>query len=68
VYRYTPAEDAEAEFGAEWGRLGTYLKDHGGLDDAVRQIHALVETSDLQKTKITRIRQTLSRIERANEA
>lgn len=65
VYRYTPAEEAGAEFAAEWGRLGTYLKDHGGLEDAVRRAHALVESSDLQKTKTTRIRQTLSRIERA---
>ncbi|HEX3600148.1 MAG TPA: sigma-70 family RNA polymerase sigma factor [Lacipirellulaceae bacterium] len=67
VIRYTPAEEAEAEFATEWGRFGTYLKDHGGLDEAVRQAHALMENSGLQKTRNVRIRQTLSRIERPNE-
>jgi RNA polymerase sigma factor (sigma-70 family) len=64
VYRYTPIEDAEAEFAAEWGRLGTYLAEHGGLEDSVRRAHALVENSGLEKTKTARIRETLTRIER----
>jgi RNA polymerase sigma factor (sigma-70 family) len=64
VYRYTPPDDAEAEFAAEWCRLGTYLKDHGGLEDAVRRAHSLVENAGLQRTKTARIRQTLNRIER----
>jgi DNA-directed RNA polymerase specialized sigma24 family protein len=64
VYRYTPAEEAEAEFTAEWGRLATYLSEHGGLEDAVCRAHTLVENSGLEKMKTARIRQTLTRIER----
>ncbi len=64
VFRYTPVEEAEAEFAAEWGRLATYLKEHGGLEDAVRHAQTLVENSDLERTKTARIRETLTRIER----
>jgi RNA polymerase sigma factor (sigma-70 family) len=62
VHRYTPAQDAEAEFAAEWGRLGDYLKDRGELDEAVRRAHLLLEGSALEKTKTIRIRETLSRV------
>src|SRR5439155_675335 len=37
VRRYCPAEEIEDEFAAEWGRLGEFLKAHGGLEDAVRR-------------------------------
>ncbi len=62
VYRYSPPDEAEAEFAAEWGRLGNYLKDHGGLEDAVRRAHELVERPQLERTKTQRIRDTLTRI------
>jgi DNA-directed RNA polymerase specialized sigma24 family protein len=61
VYRYTPPEEAEGEFAVEWGRLGEFLKEHGGLEEAVRRAHTLVDQSELDRTKTRRIRETLSR-------
>lgn len=40
VARYCPADELDAEFAAEWGRLGAYLAAQGGLEDAVRQAYA----------------------------
>jgi RNA polymerase sigma factor (sigma-70 family) len=65
VYRYTPADDAEAEFAVEWGRLGAYLKENGGVEEAVRRAHGLIESLELEKTRSTRIRDTLTRIEQS---
>jgi RNA polymerase sigma factor (sigma-70 family) len=39
VRRYCPAGEAEAELAAEWGRLGHYLKGHGGLEEALRRAY-----------------------------
>jgi hypothetical protein len=52
VQSYCPEEDAEAEFAAEWGRLGQYLLEHGGLDEAVRQAYALLDP--VQANSITK--------------
>ena len=43
VRRYVPAEEAEAEFAREWQDLGAYLAAHGGLEEAVRRAHALLD-------------------------
>jgi RNA polymerase sigma factor (sigma-70 family) len=37
VGRYSSAAEADAEFVVEWGRLGDHLRDHGGLEGAVRR-------------------------------
>jgi RNA polymerase sigma factor (sigma-70 family) len=37
VRRYCLFEAAESEFAEEWARLGEYLKNHGGLESAVRE-------------------------------
>jgi RNA polymerase sigma factor (sigma-70 family) len=37
VSRYSSPGDAEAEFVVEWGRLGDHLREHGGLEVAVRR-------------------------------
>ncbi len=37
VQCYCPAEDAPEEFATEWQRLGRYLAEHGGIDEAVRR-------------------------------
>jgi DNA-directed RNA polymerase specialized sigma24 family protein len=62
VYRYAPPNEAESEFAAEWGRLGEYLKEHGGLEDAIRRAHSLVDQRQLDGTKPQRIRDALTRI------
>jgi hypothetical protein len=35
VARYSTVPDVDAEFAHEWQTLGDYLKQHGGLDQAV---------------------------------
>ena len=37
VGRYSSTGEAEDEFVVEWGRLGDHLRDHGGLENAVRR-------------------------------
>jgi len=65
VYRYCPAAEAEAEFQAEWGKLATYLSEHGGLEKAVGRAHDLLEARQLQANKPQRIRDTLTKIHSA---
>jgi RNA polymerase sigma factor (sigma-70 family) len=46
VTRYCLDEDIEGEFRAEWTQLGTYLQDHGGLEDVVRRAYDDLERSE----------------------
>jgi len=46
VARYCLEEDVEGEFGAEWGQLGVYLQDHGGLEDVVRRAYENLELTE----------------------
>lgn len=62
AYRYASPDEAESEFAAEWSRLGAYLRDHGGLDDAVRRTYALVEAGQLERRKPQRITETITRL------
>lgn len=39
VERYVSADEAAAEFAAEWSLLGGNLAAHGGLDEAVGRAH-----------------------------
>jgi RNA polymerase sigma factor (sigma-70 family) len=43
VRRYCPTEEAEQEVELEWGRLGQYLADFGGLEEAVRRAYDLLD-------------------------
>ena len=51
VQSYCPAEEAEQEFVAEWQRLGQYLSEHGGLEEAVRQAYDLFDPVQAEKHK-----------------
>ena len=42
VQCYCPAEEAQQEFAAEWQRLGQYLAEHGGIEEAVRRAYDLL--------------------------
>lgn len=47
VVRYSLGENVEGEFRTEWGQLGAYLQDHGGLENVVRRAyedHELTES------------------------
>jgi len=39
IRRYSTADQVDAEIDVEWGRLGDYLRDHGGLESAVRRAY-----------------------------
>ncbi|MGE5193387.1 MAG: hypothetical protein ACM3U2_12910, partial [Deltaproteobacteria bacterium] len=41
VGRYSSAEEADDEFVVEWARLGDHLRDHGGLEAAVRRSYGV---------------------------
>lgn len=51
VQSYCPAEEAEQEYVAEWQRLGQYLSEHGGLEEAVRQAYDLFDPVQAEKHK-----------------
>jgi RNA polymerase sigma factor (sigma-70 family) len=63
VFRYCAQEEAEKEFVAEWNRLGAHLKEHGGLEEAVRRTYELADFQAVERSKTARIRDTISRIE-----
>jgi RNA polymerase sigma factor (sigma-70 family) len=46
---YCPPEEDQEEFTTEWQRLGQYLSEHGGIDDAVRRTYDLLDP--VQATK-----------------
>lgn len=43
VEHYCSTKEAEEEFTIEWGRLGDYLKQHGGLEEAVGRAYELID-------------------------
>lgn len=43
VVRYSDPGEANADFQLEWNRLGEFLAQHGGLEDAVRQAYTQID-------------------------
>ena len=43
VQRYVPAEEVDEEYAQEWTRFGEYLREHGGLGEAVRRAYDLID-------------------------
>ena len=62
VQRYCPAEEAEAEFTTEWGRLGEHLRREGGLEQAVRRAYADIDPEEQKQRRATAIDSTLTRL------
>jgi RNA polymerase sigma factor (sigma-70 family) len=62
VDRYSPAEEAEGEFAAEWAQLGAYLKEHGGLEEAVRRAWGAGQPLEAQPGQDRSPKRTLSRL------
>ena len=46
---YCPADEAQQEFTAEWRRLGEYLAEHGGIEEAVRRAYDLLNPVQAKK-------------------
>ncbi len=43
VQRYVPAQEVDEEYAQEWTRFGEYLRQHGGLDEAIRRAYDLLD-------------------------
>ena len=60
--RYSPADDAAAEFEREWGRLGDFLQSRGGLEQAIRTSYEDFNTEDLKRRAKSSMTKILSRL------
>jgi hypothetical protein len=62
VLRYCPDNEAAAEFAEEWGRLGNHLKEHGGLEQAVRRSYEGADPLVLKKSKVASLKEARVRL------
>ncbi len=67
--RYCQPQEVDNEFNCEWGRIGQYLKDHGGMEQAITKVYkstAHVEVAQRQNQAVTatlrRLTQVLPRV------
>jgi DNA-directed RNA polymerase specialized sigma24 family protein len=51
IERFTPPDEVPAEMEAEWGQLGVYLEQHGGLEGAVRRAYELLDPSMAERNR-----------------
>jgi DNA-directed RNA polymerase specialized sigma24 family protein len=59
---YTAPEEAEQEFRTEWQQVGTYLTDHGGLEEAVRRTYELMDPVSTQRNQQAGLRAAAERL------
>ena len=59
---YTAPEEAEQEFRTEWQQMGTYLTDHGGLEEVVRRTYELMDPVSAQRNQQAGLRAAAERI------
>ncbi len=52
VARYVSSSEASYEFENEWRRLGEFLKEHGGLEDALRRSYAEFSCDELREREV----------------
>ncbi len=62
VARYCPPDQAQGEFELEWGRLGQYLADFGGLEEAVRRAYDLLDPVAAERPRRTGLDGALTRL------
>jgi hypothetical protein len=62
VARYCRTEETEQEIVDEWGRLGQYLADRGGLEEAVRQAYDLLDPVTVRQHKGERLTRAVTRL------
>lgn len=61
IERY--ADDATAEFDEEWNRLGRFLAEHGGLDEALRRTYVDFDTDAVKRHESTSVTGILRSLE-----
>ncbi len=62
VQRYSTPEASEQEFQDEWQRLGSYLTEHGGLEEAIRRAYELIDPVTVQKNQQAGLQAATQRI------
>jgi hypothetical protein len=62
VQCYCSSNDSRQEFTAEWQRLGGYLVDHGGLEEAVRRACELRDPVQAKTQKEVGVAQAVTRL------
>ncbi len=62
VERYCPVEEVEQECAQEWRQLAQHLADHGGLEDAVRRAHELLDPSEREKRQQAALTKAVTRL------
>jgi RNA polymerase sigma factor (sigma-70 family) len=62
IERYSRAESSEREFEEEWQRLGEYLGEHGGLEEAVRRSYQLMDPAAARHNQQAGLRTAVERL------
>ncbi len=62
VERYSTPEASEQEFQDEWQKLGSYLTEHGGLEEAVRRAYELMDPVATRKNQRAGLQAATKRI------
>ncbi len=62
IQSYCLAEEAEQEFATEWQRLGQYLTEHGGLDEAVRRAYDLLDPVRVKKHQVAGLAKAVTQL------
>ena len=53
VRRYTPPDEFHDELQSEWGRLGRYLDENGGLEEVIRRSYDQFDAEELRRREAT---------------
>jgi RNA polymerase sigma factor (sigma-70 family) len=62
LLHYCPDAEVETEFDTEWGRLGQYLQDHGGLEQTVRRSNQTAESLLSKQARTASMTMILTRV------
>jgi RNA polymerase sigma factor (sigma-70 family) len=62
VERYCSPDEAGEEFRLEWGLLGRFLSEHGGLEEAVRRAYDTLDPVRTRRRRATGLTKALTRL------
>ncbi|MHC4363521.1 MAG: RNA polymerase sigma factor [Planctomycetota bacterium] len=65
IRRYCDPEQLESEFESEWKQIGRYLKDHGGLEEAIAKVYQTSTSVKVAQRQTSAITATLRRLTQA---
>jgi RNA polymerase sigma factor (sigma-70 family) len=65
IRRYCDPDQLESEFESEWKQIGRYLKDHGGLEEAIAKVYQTSTSVKVAQRQTSAITATLRRLTQA---